>query len=162
MVVVPPQRPKGNLPMEDFHNRVLWLQIYYIGFPIECQGVLYRIFDIWRIRQMFKDIFVNYIQERGITAYKVAKGTGISQGQMNEYKNGKTKPTIENLIKIADYLECSIDFLLGRLGTDEREIKIINGFRSVNEDGKEAILQQVEYISNDKRYKKFEDVPKEA
>lgn len=111
---------------------------------------------------MFKDVFVNYIQERGLTAYKVAKGAGISQGQMNEYKNGKTKPTIENLIKIADYLECSIDFLLGRTGTDEREIKIINGFRNVNEDGKAAILQQVEYITNDNRYKKFEDVRKEA
>lgn len=111
---------------------------------------------------MFNNNFVQILQERNITAYKVSKETGISQGRMNEYKSGKTMPTVENLVKIADYLECSIDFLLGRLGTDEREIKIINGFRSVNNDGKAAILQQVEYISNDERYKNFEDVPKEA
>lgn len=111
---------------------------------------------------MFSEIFVKYIQERGLTAYKVAKGAGISQGQMNEYKNGKIKPTTDNLIKIADYLNCSIDFLLGRTGTDEREIKIINSFRSVNEDGKEAIMEQIEYISSNNKYKKFEDVRKEA
>lgn len=111
---------------------------------------------------MFKDIFVQCLQEKGVTAYKVAKSTGMSQGLMNEYKNGKRVPTTENLIKIADYLECSIDFLLGRKGTDEREIKIINGFRSVNENGKAAIIQQVEYITNDEKYKKYTDVPKEA
>lgn len=111
---------------------------------------------------MFSEIFVKYIQTKGITAYRVAKETGISQGLMNEYKNGLRIPATENLVKIADYLNCSIDFLLGRLGTDEREIKIINGFRSVNEDGKEAILQQVEYISNDCKYKNFEDAAKEA
>lgn len=111
---------------------------------------------------MFKEIFVQLLQEKEITAYKVAKNTGVSQGLMNEYKNGKRIPTTENLIKIADYLECSIDFLLGRTGTDEREIKIINGFRSVNENGKAAIIQQVEYITNDEKYKKYTDVPKEA
>lgn len=111
---------------------------------------------------MFKEIFVQFLQESETTAYELSKKTGISQGLISDYKNGKKTPTAENLIKIADYLNCSIDYLLGRLGTDEREIKIINGFRSVNENGKEAILQQVEYISNDNRYKKFEDIPKEA
>lgn len=111
---------------------------------------------------MFNNNFVQILQERNITAYKVSKETGISQGRMNEYKSGKTMPTVENLVKIADYLECSIDYLLGRLGTDEREIKIINSFRSVNEDGKAQILQQIEYISNDDKYKKFEDIRKQA
>lgn len=111
---------------------------------------------------MFKNVFVQYLQEKNITAYRVAKETGIAQGLMNQYKNGIKTPTTENLIKIADFFNCSIDFLLGRTGTDEREIKIINGFRSVNEDGKAAIIQQVEYITNDDKYKKFADVPKEA
>ena len=111
---------------------------------------------------MFSNKFMQYLQSRGITAYKVAKETGISQGLMNEYKNGKRTPTTENLIKIADYFNCSIDFLLGRTGTDEREIKIINGFRSVNEDGKAAIIQQVEYITNDSKYEKYTDLPEEA
>lgn len=63
---------------------------------------------------MFTDVFMQFIQNRGITPYRVAKETGISQGLMNEYKNGKKLPTLQNLIKIADYLDCSVDYLLGR------------------------------------------------
>ena len=111
---------------------------------------------------MFKDIFVQYIQDRGLTAYKVAKGAGISQGQMNEYKNGKTKPTIENLIKIADYLECSIDFLLGRTGTDDQELQLIRDFRMLNDDGKEDVLDYAHHATTKSKYQKYPDVPKEA
>ena len=63
---------------------------------------------------MFTEIFVTYIQKHNITAYQIAKNTGISQGTMNEYKNGKKMPTIQNLIKISNYIGCSIDYLLGR------------------------------------------------
>jgi len=60
------------------------------------------------------------IAKKEITAYKIAKATGISQGLMNEYKNGRKLPTVQNLIKIADYLDCSVDYLLGR--TDNPEV----------------------------------------
>lgn len=63
---------------------------------------------------MFKEKFVQILQERNITPYEVAKSTGISQGLMSEYKNGVKMPTIVNLIKIADFLDVSIDFLVGR------------------------------------------------
>ena len=63
---------------------------------------------------MFTSIFVQLLQDKGITPYRIAKETGISQGLMNEYKSGKKSPYIQNLIKIADYLDCSTDYLLGR------------------------------------------------
>ena len=69
---------------------------------------------------MFTNRFVEYLQTKNITAYKVAKETGISQGLMNEYKNGVKLPTVQNLAKIADYLDCSVDYLLGR--TDNPEV----------------------------------------
>lgn len=111
---------------------------------------------------MFKTFFGEYIQSRGLTAYKIAKETGISKGLMNDYKNGTKTPATENLIKIADYLNCSIDLLLGRVGADETEIQLINDFRSVTDDGKKAILKQVSYIVNDKQYQKYTDIAKDA
>ncbi len=63
---------------------------------------------------MFTERFNEYMSRMQLTAYKVAKNTAISQGLMNEYKNGLKLPTIQNLIKIADYLDCSVDYLLGR------------------------------------------------
>lgn len=111
---------------------------------------------------MFKTIFVNYLQENNITAYRVAKETGISQGLMNQYKNGLKTPTTENLIKIADYLKCSIDFLLGRLGTDEQEIKLINDFRQLTDEGKKAVIGFADYAATNQQFQKYTNLPKEA
>ena len=69
---------------------------------------------------MFTQFFVQTLQSRNITAYKLAKETGISQGLMNEYKNGVKLPTLQNIVKIADYLNVSVDYLLGR--TDKPEV----------------------------------------
>lgn len=63
---------------------------------------------------MFAERFNEILQKKGLTAYKVAKDCGIAQGQMNEYKNGKRVPGEKYLLKIADYLGCSVDYLLGR------------------------------------------------
>lgn len=69
---------------------------------------------------MFTDRFVEIMQNRNLSGYSIAKGTGISQGLMNEYKNGVKIPTVQNLVKIADFLGCSTDYLLGR--TDNPEV----------------------------------------
>lgn len=69
---------------------------------------------------MFTDRFRQLLQSNGLTAYRIAKETGISQGLMAEYNRGEKIPTVNNLVKIANYLDCSIDYLLGR--TDNPEI----------------------------------------
>lgn len=61
---------------------------------------------------MFNEKFAQLLQENGVTAYAVAKATGISQGLMSEYKNGKRTPSTKNLKLIADYFDCPVDDLL--------------------------------------------------
>ncbi len=63
---------------------------------------------------MFTERFVEIIQEKKIRPYHIAKETGISTGLLSAYKRGEKIPSVENLIKIADYLDCSVDFLLDR------------------------------------------------
>ena len=75
----------------------------------------------WRNAQLFKDIFAAILQERGLTAYRVAKDTGIPQTIVYEWIYGKRESAqLEHLKKIADYLDCSVDYLLGR--TDKPEV----------------------------------------
>ena len=66
-------------------------------------------------------IILDAIKIRGISAYKLAKETGISESLFSKWKK---KPTSEiassNLARIADYLDCSVDYLLGR--TDNPEV----------------------------------------
>jgi len=45
---------------------------------------------------------------------QIGEMTGISKRSINEYLTGKTNPTIENLVKLADFFNCSLDYLVGR------------------------------------------------
>ncbi len=63
---------------------------------------------------MFTEKFVKIIQDKQIKPYHIAKETGISTGLLSAYKRGEKVPSVENLVKIADYLDCSVDYLLGR------------------------------------------------
>ncbi|MCL2077819.1 MAG: helix-turn-helix transcriptional regulator [Oscillospiraceae bacterium] len=68
---------------------------------------------------MFTDIFVSLLQERKITTYKLTKDTGISNGLITGWTKGGTIPSGENLIKLADYFNISVDYLLGRTENPE-------------------------------------------
>ena len=55
------------------------------------------------------------IEERKITGYKLAKETGISESLFSKWReNPSSKIASQNLELIADYLGCSVDYLLGR------------------------------------------------
>jgi transcriptional regulator with XRE-family HTH domain len=69
---------------------------------------------------MFTEIFSEMLQKKQLKPYHIAKDIGISQGLMSDYKNGVKLPTINNLIKIADYFDVSVDYLLGR--TDKPDV----------------------------------------
>jgi len=56
-------------------------------------------------------VFVNLLTERNVTAYKVAKATGISTATITNWKKGKYVPKDEKLQKIADYFEVSLEYL---------------------------------------------------
>ncbi len=61
------------------------------------------------------------IEERGVTSYKLAKETGISESLFSKWREKpSSKVTSQNLQLIADYLDCSVDYLLGR--TDSPEV----------------------------------------
>ena len=60
-------------------------------------------------------MYENYekiLKERGKTSYQVAKGTGIPTSTFSDWKNGKSKPKVDKLIKIAKFLGCSLGELL--------------------------------------------------
>ncbi len=55
---------------------------------------------------------------RGMTVKKVLEDVGLNYNMMTAMK--KSMPKADNLAKIADYLDCSVDYLLGR--TDNPEV----------------------------------------
>lgn len=57
--------------------------------------------------------------KKGCKPNTVAKSIGLSTATATKWKNGSI-PNGEALIKIADYLDCSVDYLLGR--TDNPQV----------------------------------------
>lgn len=45
----------------------------------------------------------------------VAEATGIDQKTLSNYETGKTNPDSYSLIKLADFFNVSIDYLVGRI-----------------------------------------------
>ncbi len=55
-----------------------------------------------------------------ITIGQMLSDCDISKNTLSTMQSGGYLPRVENLAKIADYLDCSVDYLLGR--TDNPEI----------------------------------------
>lgn len=66
-------------------------------------------------------IFEKLLRERGVSAYKVAKATGISTGSLSDWKKGRSSPKADKLQKIADYFGVSVDYLLGATNAREED-----------------------------------------
>jgi len=67
---------------------------------------------------MFKERFIELLQNT--TGYRVSKATGIPDSRISQWKNHDELPSVENLMKLADYFGVSTDYLLGR--TDKPEV----------------------------------------
>lgn len=58
-------------------------------------------------------------EERELRQTDVAQVTGIDQKTLSNYETGKTRPDSDALIRLADFFEVSIDYLVGRSGPEE-------------------------------------------
>ncbi len=63
---------------------------------------------------LFWDRFYSMCISKNTKPNPVAKEINISSGIITKWKTQNTLPNGETLVKIADYLDCSVDYLLGR------------------------------------------------
>lgn len=59
-------------------------------------------------------VLFKIMKEKGITQKQLAANIGTSQGNIADWKSGKSAPSIDKLPLIANYLDVSVDYLLGR------------------------------------------------
>ena len=66
------------------------------------------------MKEVIRDTVTEIMQEKGVSAAEVARGTGLSESQVSRIKNGKLKPSLDSLVLLADYFQVSTDRILGR------------------------------------------------
>ena len=63
-------------------------------------------------------IFTERLKElrknKGLKQQEIAELLGVKRNTYSDWENGKTEPSFENLIKLADLLEVTLDWLFGR------------------------------------------------
>jgi transcriptional regulator with XRE-family HTH domain len=66
---------------------------------------------------MFAERLFSIRTQKGLTLENIADGIKSSKSTLSQYENGKRKPSHEMIIKVAEFLDVSADYLIGL--TDE-------------------------------------------
>ena len=79
----------------------------------------------------FKNLFL-LLKVKGISQKEFSEIMGVSTSNVSDWKAGRAKPSLEMLIKIADYFDVSIDYLLGRKNELPNEIQLVKDLFILN------------------------------
>ena len=88
-------------------------------------------------------------EEAGITQKQLADCIGVSQQSINKYENHDVEPDIATLIRMADYFNTSVDFLIGHSDI-RRKIEITRVYE-LNQDESEMIENYRRLANKQKR-----------
>lgn len=102
------------------------------------------------------------IDSKDYSITKLATNACISDSTVNAYLNGQKLPSITNLVSIANFLNCNIDFLLGRadnplpieklnsLSKDSELSILINNISSLPKDKQKLVEAYVKGLMDHK------------
>ena len=63
--------------------------------------------------KIFQDKLVEQRKLNKLTQRQVADFLGIAQPSYIRYENGSSEPSLENLVKLSELFDVSVDYLLG-------------------------------------------------
>ncbi len=64
--------------------------------------------------QEFKDRLKELREERGLSMKALGKEIGVSDAAVCKWENGIAEPKVTYILRLADFFDCSTDFILGR------------------------------------------------
>jgi transcriptional regulator with XRE-family HTH domain len=69
--------------------------------------------------QELANLIKSLLKQKGKSVGEMLKACGLSVNALSSMQSGGYFPRAEALCKIADYLDCSVDYLLGRTDNPE-------------------------------------------
>ena len=66
------------------------------------------------------------LEGKGVTQGELASLIGVTPQTVSQYCSGASEPSFDNLVKIADKLDVSVDYLLGRTADPNRQASAID------------------------------------
>ncbi len=97
-------------------------------------------------------------EEKNLSQYKISSLLEIQRYTYANWEQGRSEPSSEQLIKLADFFNVSIDYLVGREDDyvkpqvestlSYREQKLLRAFSQLDDDEKDKIIEDCEYFAN--------------
>lgn len=92
------------------------------------------------------EIFEELLKKHNVTAYRVAKETGITTATFTSWKQGKYTPKQDKLQKIADYFGVTVDYLMGN---SDNDMPTENPYYNLTKKDEKDIAKKLEAMMND-------------
>ena len=88
------------------------------------------------------------MEGRKIKAKDVTAATGITSGTLSDYKSGRSTPSGDRLLALANFFEVSAEYLLGNdeIAVDPLSQKIQAETNQLSENQKADVLKYIEFI----------------
>ena len=64
--------------------------------------------------ESFKDRLKELRETEGISMMQLANALGVSNAAICKWENGVAEPKVSYLIKISDFFDCTVDYLVGK------------------------------------------------
>lgn len=111
-------------------------------------------------------------KKSNLTQKQLAEKSNIAEITIRKYEKGDRIPKLEQLTKIAAALECSpVDLLADdanmfqtwdaeydstHMAKDVKTIELLEKYESLNEDGRKAAIDYINYLAEQPKYKEGE------
>ncbi|MDE5756788.1 MAG: helix-turn-helix domain-containing protein [Clostridia bacterium] len=106
---------------------------------------------------MFVELFNDLLEERNLNRKQFAEQSGIPYTTVIGWTKLNRLPDYTALIKIADFFQCSIDYLTGRqdnfgnvyssVEVSQSEQNLLKNFRNLDSENKELIFKLTNNLS---------------
>lgn len=95
----------------------------------------------------FKYRLRNLRIEKNLTGEQLANAIGVKKTTISTWENGKAFPEIGTLIKLANYFDVSIDYILGRNNATSNDKTILD---NLSDEQLEKAKSYIEFIKMQK------------
>ena len=103
----------------------------------------------------------NLRETKKLTQIRLSIDVEVSQELISQYELGKSKPNVDNLIELANYFNCSTDYLLERTDIPQMSKSlnkkndihniILDKYNTLSGENQKHLLSYLDYLLNQKK-----------
>jgi len=103
----------------------------------------------------FAELLKAVREEKGLSQTELATKTGLQPSAISHFESGRRSPSFDNLRRLADALNVTIDYLLGR--SDQREAAgpavdtLFRNYQKLTDDDQEQVNKFAEFLAEKRK-----------